>query len=179
MPAHVPSMTTPNRVPAGVSVGGQFAPTSRTEAPVRLSAAAARHVSALISSGRLSPAARDMDPREAIEQMSEAEALNLSERAEQLAQAGLPVRDRADTLLVGDVLLGHDGTRREVEDTTLTERTIELETDDGDTLTFDRNEQVDFELGHGRCTSCGQESDPDGWDGLCGSCADAKESGGH
>ncbi|WP_156251017.1 hypothetical protein [Pseudactinotalea terrae] len=171
-------MTTRNRVPAGVSVGGQFAPTSRTEASVRLPAAAAQHVSALITAGRLSPAGRGMDPREAIEQMAEAEALNISEKAHQLARAGLSVRDRADTLVVGDVLIGRDGTRREVEHTVLTERTVELETDEGVTLTLDRDERVDFELGHGRCSTCGEELDLGGWDGLCGSCADADESDG-
>lgn len=170
-------MSNQKRTPAGVSEGGQFANATRNEADVSLvTQPAQRHIELLIAAGRLSPAARGMDPREALEQMTEAEALTFSDSAAEFALAGLAMRAPAASLAVGDTLVEADGTHCEIEHVKVTSLDVELELDDGRSLVLGTNEQVDFTPGPGRCAGCGSELDGAGWDGYCGECADAVDA---
>lgn len=59
-------------------------------------------IEGLIERGFLSLAARDMDPREAVEQWCEANVATLRERSDLLAKVGLLPRLRPDELVEGD-----------------------------------------------------------------------------
>lgn len=162
---------------------GKFSHKPHLETSVTLNvdqeAAAMIHVERLIAAGRLSPAARGMDPREAIDQMAAAEALDYSEHSAELAAAGLHRRGRPADLLPGDeVILAHGP----VEVTAVHDAgqgRVTLELDNGSSWTLPGDDDVEFDTGPNRCLGCGQEADYDGWDGHCGECADARDGSGN
>lgn len=167
-------MSTQKRTPAGVTEGGQYATTARTEPDVSLFALPAReHIELLIAAGRLAPGARGMDPREAIEQMAEVEGADYTDTTAELALAGLQRRGRAEHLVPGDrVLL--EGRLVGVEHVERSSFAVALLLDDGATLSLSYVDDVDFEPGAGRCSACGNELEVAGRHGrwLCGPCAD-------
>lgn len=192
--------TNPVRVPAGVSTGGQFTAAARAESSVDLSASG---MESLIRRGVLSPGARGMDPREAIDQHAEATGATFAERVDMLGEVGLRPRLRVDDLLDGEKLA-----RADLEAVDLAEVEVDL-VDGVDEFTVWRRPQkvrgrwrVDLgdEFGTAagviyandealvavaeydeeeRCSQCGANlADGEGFDGRCGNCADRAEADG-
>lgn len=169
-----------SRVQAGVPTGGQFATEPRGEndlSPYSERTTAA--IEAMIRDGELSPAARDMDPQEAIEQWGEANAASLWEVQERLDAAGLYLRMRADKVVAGDAVdmtpiiekYGDPGDRGPgseydaslyematvEDDPEFTETAVTLHTSQG-SWSMPRNTQMRtlLVMGQGRCDDCGE-----------------------
>ncbi len=188
------------RVPAGVTTGGQFAVSARSESAVDL---AGPGIESLICRGVLSPGARGMNPREAIDQYAEATGAPFAERVDLLREVGL--RPRFD---VGDLLDGEKLTRADLEAVDPFRAEVDLvdgvdefrvwrrpqkirgrwRVDLGDqfgtaagVIYADDGVQVDV-AEHDeeeRCSQCGADlGNGEGYDGRCGDCADRMEPDG-
>lgn len=195
-------MTSPstNRVPAGVTTGGQFAAGARAEPDLTL---ASPGVERLIARGVLSPGARGMDPREAIDQHAEATGAPFAERVELLREVGL--RPRFD---VGDLLDGEKLTRADLEAVDPFRAEVDLVDGVDDFRVWRRPQKIrgrwrvdlvdQFGTAAGviyaddvvqvdvaehdeeeRCSQCGADlGNGEGCDGRCGDCADRMEPDG-
>jgi len=155
-------------------------------------------INSLVVSGVLSPAARDMDPREAVEQHAEANAMTFAEKASLFDQANVMFLGPVEGLVDGDMvdlkplLIAH-GTRDESYDADLMIATCDLAvvedlhpTNDG--LVMICTDQMNLAVPAGtqveyrptqanRCAQCGADStNGEGFDGMCGNCADVSES---
>lgn len=188
-----PSSTT-HRQPAGTPTGGQFAVTARPENVTVLPDRAQTAIETMISLGALSPAARGMDPREAIDQWAEANGAPWEDRMLALRAAGMFPVLRADELQPGDLAQVDDLTGRDdvtltldvddvtevviAETTATTGTTITFRLRDTDysaqlgTLTIARHATLEVDPSPDRCTSCGLDAaDADGLGGRCWECA--------
>lgn len=142
------------------------------------------HIETMIARGQLSPAARGMEPREAIEQWAEANVASLREQQAEYEQAGMYLRLTPDALVAGDAV-DLEPIIREFGDSEVDEadlmaaecelaEVLEIE-DDGalvihttqGTWGVPRDFRVDMQLGSGRCAKCGE---PKPEPGLCQEC---------
>lgn len=191
------STTYTTRVPAGVSAGGQFAASARSESAVELGGSG---IETLVRRGVLSPGARGMDPREAIDQYVESTGAPFVERVALLREVGLSPR-----FAIGDLLPREKLTRADLEAVDPFRAEVDLvdgvdefrvwrrpqqvrgrwRVDLGDTfgtaagvVYADDGVEVDV-AAHDedeRCSRCGGDlGDGAGYDGHCGDCADANE----
>jgi hypothetical protein len=193
------STTNTTRMPAGVSTGGQFAGSARSESDVELSGSG---IETLVRRGVLSPGARGMDLREAIDQYIESTGASFVERVDLLRAVGLAPR-----FAFGDLLAREKLTRADLEAVDPFRAEVDL-VDGVDEFRVWRRPQkirgrwrVDLGDAFGtaagvvyaddgvevdvaehdedeRCSRCGVDvGDGEGYDGYCGDCADAAEPG--
>ena len=196
------SNVTPARQPAGTPAGGEFTTSAHAESPTVLTSPAAATIERMIARGDLSPAARGMDPRDAIEQWAEANGAPWEDRVIALRAAGLNPVVRGDELQPGDLLQVGELTGRDDVTLTLDENAgagvtavAIAETKDRTsttvthyvrdenywrnvgTLTVETNAELEIDPSPDRCSSCGRDAGGgDGSDGRCGNCADALDT---
>lgn len=187
--------------PAGTRDGGRFAAQHRTEAAVKLGGRTRECIEEMIAAGELSPAARTMDPHDALEQWAQANAVDWARRAEQYEAAGLRMRMRADELVDGDrfdvraLLADHgevdaDEMLRQVDGDVEVQMVqpaheagrvyVQMSDDDGGYLGqmwIPDGTRIEVVPSPWRCRGCGRDTeDGEGDDGLCRACADALDT---
>jgi hypothetical protein len=187
------------------SSGGRFAPSPHDEnatalspiAPtkVRPPRQATEFIERMIQSGYLSPGARGMDPREAIEQHAEASVMHFVQKVSWYEQAGLYMRADAEDLREGDRIdlepLLREYSKEAPEgdaEPSISELATVIQHDDimadGRRVTSIHTDQVHIRLPLGtqvefmpapdnanRCDDCGDEMDDAEEDYLCSYCA--------
>ena len=156
-------------------------------------------INSLVAAGVLSPGARDMDPRAAVEQHAEANVMTYAEKADLFDRANVMFVGTVEALVEADLvdlepLLLAYGARDESFDadliTTLDElATVEAVATNPDGSMTIYTDQMNLAVPAGaeveyrpsmasRCCECGESSTGgDGSDGLCGNCADVAEGG--
>lgn len=130
------------------------------------------YIEQMIGAGELAPAARDMEPREAIEQWAQANAVSYSERVDKLAGAGLLPVTRADDIGPGEAIdlepiltARPDVTAGELEAARRDFAEVSAVTDNRDgtvtithsqgATTVDSDLAVAYEADESRCADCG------------------------